>query len=311
MSSPLVSVIIPTYNRAGIICRTLDNLFEQTYPNFEMIVVDDGSTDDTLSALHRYGDKIQVISQKNAGPAAARNRGVNTSRGEIIAFQDSDDLWKPTKLERQVRLLEKDKSIPCCLCNIVLRTLNGKEITSFGDSLIFPRNEEGIWLNASEVLATRFVLFNQAVAIRREAWEKAGGFDEKLKYFEDYDLPLRLSLAGPWAFVREPLVIYSADSPASFSKMAAQDKITVLQCGLKICERVMLESKGAIQQEALCRYLKLRMGVFQREMNAIEVRNKKFLGAGMAADFLMYIERLRNAGFRRSPWFPQVLDRPI
>ena len=139
MSEPLASVIIPTYNRAELICKTINNIFQQTYSNLELIIVDDGSTDDTRSKLQRYGDRIRVVTQNNSGPAVARNHGVRVARGEIIAFQDSDDLWKPTKLERQVALLQKDRSIPCCLCNVVLRVVNGREFTSFDDSLVFPR----------------------------------------------------------------------------------------------------------------------------------------------------------------------------
>src|ERR1700733_14542426 len=181
---PLVSVVIPTYNRAGIICETIDNLFEQTYRNFEVIVVDDGSTDDTPSKLLRYGNRIRFFRQENRGPAVARNHGARVARGEIIAFQDSDDLWKPTKLERQVSLLERDRSLPCCLCNISVGIVDGKEITSFDQSIIYPEHEEGVWLNVADILATRFVLFTQAVAIRRETFEKLGGFDESLRYLE-------------------------------------------------------------------------------------------------------------------------------
>lgn len=307
----LVSVIIPTYNRAGVICQTVDNIFQQTYSNFELIIVDDGSTDDTQPKLREYGDRLRVVTQDNSGPAIARNHGVKVAHGEIIAFQDSDDLWKPNKLERQVRLLEKDRSIPCCLCNIILRVVDGRDFTSFDDSLIFPRNEEGIWLNVPEVLATRFVFFNQAVAIRRAAWEKVGGFDESLKYFEDYDLPLRLSLEGPWAFIREPLVIYNNDSALSFSQAAAKDKITLLQCALKICERVTAECTSAGRQGSIQRYLKWRMGTCRRELKAIEVSGRGFRGAKAAAQFLMQVERCRNACFRRSPWFPRVLDEPM
>src|SRR5947209_1428421 len=106
-SNNLVSVIIPTYNRAGTICQTVDNVFQQTYRNIELIVVDDGSTDDTQSRLRRYRNRLRIITQANAGPAVARNRGAAAACGDIIAFQDSDDLWNPTKLERQAALLEE------------------------------------------------------------------------------------------------------------------------------------------------------------------------------------------------------------
>ena len=310
-TQPFVSVIIPTYNRSAILCETIHNVFQQTYSNFELIVVDDGSTDDTQTKLRHFGDRIRVVKQKNSGPAAARNHGVRVARGEIIAFQDSDDLWKPTKLVRQVRLLEANKSIPCCLCNIVLRTVNGKDYTSFEDSLVFPRNEEGIWLNVPEVLATRFVFFNQAVAIRREAWEEVGGFDESLKYFEDYDLPMRLSFLGPWAFIREPLVTYGHLSPLRFSQASAKDPVTLLQCALKICERSLEEGKSLTRQGTFQRCIKWRMKSLHRELKAMRLSEKGSLGARAVAEFLLHVEHYRRAGFRRSPWFPSMIESPI
>lgn len=107
---PLVSVVIPTYNRVGLLARTIGNMFQQTYANFEVIVVDDGSTDGTQAMLNRdYSGRVRVVAQPNSGPAVARNHGARVARGEIIAFQDSDDLWHPEKLKRQVALLEMDR----------------------------------------------------------------------------------------------------------------------------------------------------------------------------------------------------------
>lgn len=106
-AEPLVSAIIATYNRADIVGEAIESILGQTYKNMEVLVVDDGSTDGTHEALRRFGNRIRVVRQENAGPGAARNRGIEVARGELIAFLDSDDIWMPTKLERQVRLLEK------------------------------------------------------------------------------------------------------------------------------------------------------------------------------------------------------------
>lgn len=308
---PLVSVVIPTYNRAGIICETIDNVFQQTYRDFELIVVDDGSTDDTQSRLLQYGNRIQVIRQENRGPAVARNRGARAARGEILAFQDSDDLWMPTKLERQVSVLETDSSLPCCLSNIALGVVDGKEFTSFAQSLIYPKHDEGIWLNVADVLATRFLLFTQAVAIRREVFQKLGGFDESLRYLEDYDLPLRLSFMGPWGFIREPMVTYRKGSSSSFSQAALNDPITLKHCELRICERMLSEVRPGDRESSFRRHLTRRMGIFRRELTAIELGRKRFWGAQAMAKFLMSIERNFMAGYRRSPWFPQAITVPL
>lgn len=267
---PLVSVVIPTYNRSDIICATVENVLAQTYPSVEIIVVDDGSTDNTREELARFGDRIRVVSQENAGPAAARNRGANVSQGEFIAFQDSDDLWEPIKLEAQIKLLQRvDGSVPCCLCNAVMHLSSGALTSSFGYALINPRCEQGIWLNVAEVLATRFVLFNQAVVIRRKAWEKVKGFDVSLKYLEDYDLPLRLAFEGPWAFIRTPLVIYRPGSEGSFSRQGHEDQIVLKECEIRIFEQALRRAKAQHHGRALQRLLRRRLGMFRHWQGAM------------------------------------------
>ena len=182
---PLVSAIIPTYNRAQQVCSAIESVLAQTYSPIELIVVDDGSTDDTQVRLQRYAGRIHVIRQKNAGPSAARNIGVRNSHGDLIAFLDSDDLWLTNRLDIQVEVLSRaGDSVPCCLCNVRLQTENG-ESTSFKRAWLYPRGTSGIWLNPFEVLTTRFVFFNQAALVRREAFEDATGFDERLRFLED------------------------------------------------------------------------------------------------------------------------------
>lgn len=105
MNLPLVSVVIPTYNRAALLCEAVDSVLQQTYRNIEVIVVDDGSTDDTRAVMEKYGDKVRYSRRPNAGVNAARNLGFKQARGEYIALLDSDDLWAPYKLDLQVRLL--------------------------------------------------------------------------------------------------------------------------------------------------------------------------------------------------------------
>jgi len=106
-STPLVSVIIPAYNATAFLGETLDSVLAQTYPNLEIIVVDDGSTDDTPDLLGSYGDRIRVLRQANSGQATARNHGAREAHGELLAFLDSDDLWDPDKIARQVELLDR------------------------------------------------------------------------------------------------------------------------------------------------------------------------------------------------------------
>src|SRR5579863_6506617 len=198
---PLVSVIIPTYNRVALVGETIENVFQQTYKNIEVIVVDDGSTDDTGAKLASYGNRIRWATQKNAGPAAARNRGIGMAAGEIVSFHDSDDAWHSSKIARQVSLLERaGPAAVCCVCNSIVQLPNC-EVNAFDHAPVNFPIEEGIWLNVPEVLVTRFFLFNQVVAVRREVLLRIGGFDESLRLMEDLQLALRLSLEGPWTFI--------------------------------------------------------------------------------------------------------------
>jgi glycosyltransferase involved in cell wall biosynthesis len=112
MTAPLVSVVVPTYNQPVLLEQTLHSVFEQTLTDYEVVVVNDGSTDDTLKQLTKYGDRIRVVTQPNAGVGAARNRGIDEARGTYVALLDHDDLWRPNKLQIQVDFL---KSHPECI----------------------------------------------------------------------------------------------------------------------------------------------------------------------------------------------------
>lgn len=301
---PLVSVIIPTYNRAGLIGEAIENVLQQTYANIELIVVDDGSTDDTQSVLRSYGSRIRWTAQENTGPAAARNRGIAMAKGEIIAFQDSDDVWHPTKLARQVSLLQRGgDSVVCCLCNTTIE-LADRVVRSFENAPVYPPIEEGIWLNVTEVLATRCILFNQAAAIRRDVLTRIGGFDDSFRLMEDVELALRLSLEGPWAFIREPLATRQAKLDRTLSheandRIVAENMVRIQQGVLRIIEsNPRLTGLRAQMQTELQRS--------RRQLRAIEVKESKVIGASGLGRCLEQVERYRAAAYRRTPWFPQM-----
>jgi len=311
-AEPRVSTIIPTYNRAALVCAAIDSVRRQTYRNVEIVVVDDGSTDDTQARLRAYGSSIQLITQDNAGPAVARNRGIEGARGEIITFLDSDDTWRPTKLERQVRLLEQaGDAVTTCICNTEMVFPDGHKTTTFQYSNIAPSCAEGIWLNVAEVLASRFLLFTQAAAVRRKVIEKVGGFDESLRFLEDYEFPLRLALEGPWAFIRDPLVIWQQDSPGSWTTVASSEELRLRECAVQMRERLWEKVKDGQQGTRLRDRFLGELKKARRLLYATQLGQRTDTKALALRRILLSVERYRSAVYRRSPWFPKVKASPI
>lgn len=304
---PLVSVIIPTYNRAGLIGQAIENMFEQTYPNLEVIIVDDGSTDNTKEVLTSYGSKIRWISQQNAGPSAARNRGLAMAAGEIIAFQDSDDTWHPSKIARQVSLLERaGNSVVCCICNTDIQSPGGKVITSFDNAPIRTIYEEGLWTNVAEVLTTRFVLFNQAAAIRKEVLNRIGGFDESLRYLEDSEFPLRLSLEGPWAFIRTPLVLQRQGTENSFSRGAFQDLVLTGSCEVAYRQSILRKLSSKSAEPRLHHLMEKYLRGAQRQLKGLAMMRSDSRTERLLGSLSLRVERFRGSIDRRLPGYPQM-----
>jgi glycosyltransferase involved in cell wall biosynthesis len=306
---PLVSAVIATYNRAHIVCEAIESILQQTYKNLELIVVDDGSTDNTQDKLREYGDRIRVVYQNNSGPAAAWNSGINASQGEIIAFLGSDDIWLPTFVERQVSVLQRcDASVPCCLANAVLSFCCGKRTGAFENALLNTPYEEGIWSNVTEILTTRFVLFGQTVAIRRSALKRASSFDESLRYLEDYDLALRLSLQSPWAFIREPLVVWrqgTGDSD-SLSQAAGRDPVQVHRNLVKIHERFLKELNLTDKRRSLRKRIVRKLRSDRANLRAARLTTTSSRTAQITGKLLDKVHYYKYAALRRSPWFPKM-----
>ncbi len=298
--SILVSVVIPTYNRAPILSRTIQNVLDQTYSNIELIVVDDGSTDETLAVLEKFRDRVRVIQQANAGPAAARNRGLEAARGEIIAFQDSDDSWQPGKLARQVHLLERaGRSVACCLCNARLLYSGHTAITSFQKASFEPAFEEGLWINVPEVLATNFLLFNQCAAIRTSVLMDLGGYNESMRLLEDTDLAIRLAFASPtWAFIREPLVTWRQGSPYSLVEGAKRGKAAVRKYQVEVREWALVQAAGTKGYAATERLLARELKHDRRELSFTRLAERKPVGKWLSG-LLWFAERLRIGLVRR------------
>jgi glycosyltransferase involved in cell wall biosynthesis len=311
-ANPLVSVVVPTYNRVRQLPGAIDSILGQTYRNLEVIIVDDGSTDDTQQMLRGYGERIRVITQQNAGPAIARNRGIAVARGEIIAFLDSDDQWLPTKLERQVRSLEAaGPEVTCSLCNCTVLYANGETTSTFAIADTMPNCPTGMWLNPVEVLLNRFVMFNQAVAIRREVLERVGYFDESLRFGEDYELPFRLALAGPWTIIRDELVVYHEASPGSWAKKALREEVRLREDLVRIRMRMAASIEADPSLLKLKKLAERELRREKRELSIAKFGRAKLPGAALIGRSLEKVERLRRAVFRRGPFYPRMLVQEI
>ena len=192
----LVSVIIPAYNREKTIEKAVQSVLDQTYKDIEVIVVDDGSTDATVSVVKDIGDKrVKCISlDKNSGACRARNKGIEKARGRYIAFQDSDDIWKSEKLEKQIAIL---KSKPADLTFCAFERIRDTERT------IMPLLDEG--LVSRKALLGKSLVSTQTLVGKRECFEKIV-FDEEMPRLQDYDITIRLSEKFDFYFIKEPLV---------------------------------------------------------------------------------------------------------
>jgi glycosyltransferase involved in cell wall biosynthesis len=312
-AEPLVSVIIPTYNRSTVVCKAIESVLGQTYKNLEVIVVDDGSTDDTQSRLRVYGDRIRIVAQENMGPTLAYNRGIASSKGELVGFLDSDDYWLPTKIARQVALLEKaGPSVPCCLCNVTIAYNDGTRRSTFKSGNMIPHCDVGLWLNPAEVLMSRMVIFSQAVVIRREVLERAGYFNEAFPFYsEDHEFQLRLSLEGPWAVIRDELVVCQDSGPDSMGQQALREEVRLHEGIVRLWEHINARIIENRRDTRLGRRARRELRRAKRELAWVRLRRCQFTGAAALSRGLSLIERYRRGLYRRSPLYPRMIVQQL
>lgn len=219
-SKPAVSVIIPTYNRGWILKEAIDSVLAQEGVHFELIVVDDGSTDDTADILDGYGNHIRVIRQpSNRGVSAARNRGVAASNGALIAFLDSDDGWLKGKLSIQVDFFHTHPDALICQTG-ELWVRNGVRVNPKKHH----KKPSGMIFEAS---LSRCLVSPSAVMIRRSLFDTVGGFDESYRICEDYDLWLRIGCKHPIHLIDTPLIVKRGGHSDQISKDVGLDKLRI------------------------------------------------------------------------------------
>jgi glycosyltransferase involved in cell wall biosynthesis len=198
-----VSVVIPTYNHGAFLGEALASVFAQTRPAAEVIVVDDGSTDDTGVTLAAYAGRVRVVRQTNGGVARARNAGAAIATGDLLAFLDADDGWRPEKLARQVVRVEAEPELGLAHCGV-------EEIGPSGESLRIRQDGLEGWVWEAMLLLDRPVILGggSGAMIPRAVFEQVGGFDERLSTSADWDLYYRIARRHRVGFVPEVLVHY-------------------------------------------------------------------------------------------------------
>jgi glycosyltransferase involved in cell wall biosynthesis len=236
---PLVSVIVPSYNSAHLVADAVDSVLAQTYPHVELIVVDDGSKDDTRQVLARYGERLRYVHQENRGLSGARNTGIGHARGELLAFLDADDKWLPEKLSRQVEALLANPRAAFAHTEV----LYWDSQTGAAESRPKERHE------FTGACYRRLFAGNQIIVstalVRRERLEKVGLFDEAIRRpsTQDYDAWLRLARHAEVVYVPEPLVYYRVHA-ANASKNA----VMMLEDELYVIEKALREDPSLVRE---------------------------------------------------------------
>ncbi len=219
---PLVSVVVPAYNVSKTIRDTIDSILKQTFSDFELIIINDGSTDNTLQVIEGVRDpRVQVYSYENGGLPEARNRGIKRATGEFITFMDADDLWTPDKLESQVAALQKNPAAGLAYSWTCFMDSEGKsfsqDLPSYLEGNVYP-----------QLLIGNFITSGSNVMLRASTVKSVGGFDPSLKSIEDWDYWLRV--AAKWAFVVVPhyQILYRQSATSMASKIDVMEKYSLM-----------------------------------------------------------------------------------
>jgi glycosyltransferase involved in cell wall biosynthesis len=246
---PRVSVVIPTFNRWPLVAEAVNSVLAQSYRGFEVIVVDDGSTDATASELARLASPLKVFVTGRRGVSAARNFGVSHSRGRYIAFLDSDDLWLRKKLERQTRFMDEHPEFHICQTDeIWIRNgvrVNPRAIHQKPSGDIFGRSLELCLVSPSAVMMTRAL------------FERTGGFDEAFPVCEDYDLWLRISAQHKVGLVAERLTIKRGGHAEQLSRSVwGMDRYRILAL-----QKLLRSNLDRSQQAAALKMLRQKVAI--------------------------------------------------
>ncbi len=207
--TPLVSVVIPTYNRALFVTKAIDSVLKQSFKDYEIIVIDDGSTDGTRKALEAYSNKITYIYQENSGVSSARNTGIKEAKAEWMSFLDSDDEWKENYLLVQMAQVKEVSNAVAHMTNAVSISTNGERNNFFNEIGLLNKFNDKQYLvleRPLQLIINHGITFLQSSIIQRNILLRAGLLDETLTIAEDLDLITRVALQGPFTICKIELV---------------------------------------------------------------------------------------------------------
>lgn len=270
--APSVSVIIPAFKIAPFICETLQSVFAQTFTDFEVIVINDGSPDtiEFEAALEPYRDRILYIEQENRGAAAARNRGLLAARGELVAFLDGDDLWSPTYLEEQLKFIE------CAGCDLVYA-----DALIIGDSPLAGRTFMETAPSEGEVTARSLLdatcnIITSGVLARKQPILDYGLFDEALRNSHDFDLWVRLAKRGVRLAYQRKVLLHYRCHDNSLSGDAINNVIRQLRVYDKVGRSYDLSSE---ERTVVSRMMENLRAEFELETARMHLGNSNFTDA--------------------------------
>lgn len=220
---PQVSVIIPTYNSASYLREAVESVLSQTYRDFEILVIDDGSTDETPEIVKRYGRQVRYLHQSNSGVAVARNRGISESQGQYVAFLDSDDTWFPRKLECQMEALTRAR--------LARASSTAYLVTRSDLTPIAERQNHRHGAALEDLLLRGTIVFISTVVCEKSLLDLTGGFDPTLSQCADWDMWIRLAGHTEFVAVDEPLVNYRQheNNMSRNAQLLERDSLCVLE----------------------------------------------------------------------------------
>jgi glycosyltransferase involved in cell wall biosynthesis len=250
---PAVSVVIPTYNRKQWVTEAIDSVLKQKFRDFELLIVDDGSEDGTCEALGRYAGETGYLYLRHGGVSRARNIGSRICRGDFVAFLDSDDLWQPAKLQRQMEYMRAHPDCRICYTDEIwirrgVRANQGNKHRKYSG-----------WI--FEQCLPLCIISPSSALIRRDLLEQSGGFDESLPVCEDYDLWLRIAAGNPVAFLPEPLIVKRGGHDDQLSRSEwGIDRFRVRA----LCKILARDVLTPIQREAARQELLRKCGILEK-----------------------------------------------